>query len=312
MLRRHTHEAVLAILTLLAILVLSMQSDQFLTGANLLNQLRLMSEVALVALVMTFVIASGGIDLSVGSIMGLSAILLGVFWQNLGMPLPLAMILVLGVGLICGLFNGLLVVRFGMPALIATLGTLALFRGLAEGISQARSVRGWPEWFARLGQGDWMGLPVQVWVLLVALVLAVVLLGYSRWGRITLAIGNSETAARFAGLPVDGTRMAIYAASGVASALAGILFVARVSTTRSDMGTGLELDVITAVVLGGTSIFGGRGTIIGTALGLILVQALENGLSLAGVKGDGTIVLIGVVLIGTLLASSLTEQRARA
>lgn len=310
--KRHSHEIVLGILLVLAVIVLSLQSDQFLTTANIVNQARLMTEVALVALIMTFVIVSGGIDLSVGSIMGLSAILLGVFWQNMGIPLPVAMIMVLGVGLLCGLFNGFIIVRFGIPPLIATLGTLALYRGLAEGISQARSVRGWPEWFAQLGQGDWMGLPVQLWILLVVLIASAAILGYTRWGRTVYAIGSSETAARFSGLPVDATKMAIYAASGVASSLAAIIFVARVSTTRSDMGTGLELDAITAVILGGTSIFGGRGTIVGTVLGLIMIQVLKSGLSLAGVKGDGTIVLIGVVLIATLLFSSLAERRARA
>lgn len=310
--KRHSHEIVLGILLVLAVIVLSLQSDQFLTTANIVNQARLMTEVALVALIMTFVIVSGGIDLSVGSIMGLSAILLGVFWQNMGIPLPVAMVMVLGVGLLCGLFNGFIIVRFGIPPLIATLGTLALYRGLAEGISQARSVRGWPEWFAQLGQGDWMGLPVQLWILLVVLIASAAILGYTRWGRTVYAIGSSETAARFSGLPVDATKMAIYAASGVASSLAAIIFVARVSTTRSDMGTGLELDAITAVILGGTSIFGGRGTIVGTVLGLIMIQVLKSGLSLAGVKGDGTIVLIGVVLIATLLFSSLAERRARA
>lgn len=269
--KRHSHEIVLGILLVLAVIVLSLQSDQFLTTANIVNQARLMTEVALVALIMTFVIVSGGIDLSVGSIMGLSAILLGVFWQNMGIPLPVAMIMVLGVGLLCGLFNGFIIVRFGIPPLIATLGTLALYRGLAEGISQARSVRGWPEWFAQLGQGDWMGLPVQLWILLVVLIASAAILGYTRWGRTVYAIGSSETAARFSGLPVDATKMAIYAASGVASSLAAIIFVARVSTTRSDMGTGLELDAITAVILGGTSIFGGRGTIVGTVLGLIMI-----------------------------------------
>jgi rhamnose transport system permease protein len=120
----------------------------------------------------------------------------------------------------------------------------------------------------------------------------------------TYAIGFNETAARFSGLRVDRTKVAIYAASGFAAALAAVIFVSRVSTTRSDMGTGVELDAITAVVLGGTSIFGGRGTIIGTMLGLILIQALKNGLSLAGVKSDGTIVLIGAVLIVTILISN--------
>ena len=312
MLKRYTHETVLAGLVVIALIILSMQSAQFLTGANLLNQGRLMTEVALVALIMTFVIASGGIDLSVGSIMGLAAILTGVFWQKLGLPLPVAMMLVLCVGILCGLFNGFIIVRFNMPPLIATLGTLALFRGLAEGISQARSVRGYPEWFYIFGQGEVLGVPTQLWILGAAFVAAALILGMTRWGRTVYAMGASESAARFAGLPVDRAKMVIYAASGFASALAGIIFVSRVSTTRSDMGVGLELDVITAVVLGGTSIFGGKGTIIGTALGLILIQALESGLSLAGVKGDGTIVLIGVVLIATLLVSNLTERRVTA
>lgn len=311
MLRRYGHETILAGLIVVALIVLSFQSDRFLTLPNILNQGRLMAEVALVAFAMTFVILSGGIDLSVGSIMGLCAVLTGVFWQNLGLPLPAAIALVLLTGLVCGLFNGFLIIRFGMPPLIATLGTLALYRGLAEGISQAKSVRGYPEWFATLGQGDIAGLPVQVWIVLAALLLAAAILGLTRWGRAIHAIGYSETAAHFAGLPVTRTKYAIYAVSGVAAALAAVIFVSRVSTTRSDMGTGLELDAITAVVLGGASIFGGRGTVIGTALGLILVQALKNGLSLAGVKGDGTVVLIGVVLILTLLAGSLTQNRVR-
>jgi rhamnose transport system permease protein len=128
------------------------------------------------------------------------------------------------------------------------------------------------------------------------------------WGRATYAIGSNETAARFSGLRVDTVKMAIYASSGFAAALAAVIFVSRVSTTRSDMGTGIELDAITAVVLGGTSIFGGRGTIIGTVLGLILIQALKNGLSLAGVKSDGTIVLIGAVLILTILVSNFVYR----
>lgn len=311
MLKQHGHETVLAGLVVIALVVMSMQSAQFLTTGNMLNQGRLMAEVALVALTMTFVIVSGGIDLSVGSTMGLCAILTGVLWQNMGLPLGVVLAIIPVIGLICGLFNAVLIIRVGMPPLIATLGTLALYRGLAEGISQARSVRGYPEWFAAIGQGSILGLPTQIWILGAALVLAGVILGLTRWGRTVRAIGYSEPAAHFAGLPVNAAKYAVYAASGLAASLAAILFVSRVSTTRSDMGTGLELDVITAVVLGGTSIFGGRGTIIGTALGLILVQVLKNGLSLAGVRGDGTLVLIGVVLVLTLVAGSFMENRVR-
>jgi rhamnose transport system permease protein len=290
------------------LIVLSFQSDKFFTVSNLLNQGRLMTETGLIAIAMTFIIATGGIDLSVGSILGLTAILTGVFWQNLGLPLPLAAIAAIGVGTLAGFANGLIITRFRVPPLIATLATLALYRGLAEGISQARSVRGYPEWFYVLGQGEVLGVPTQLWILALAAVLASIILAYTRWGRTTYAIGSNEVAARFSGLSVEGTKLALYTASGFAAALAAVIFVSRVSTTRSDMGTGIELDAITAVVLGGTSIFGGRGTIVGTIIGLCLIQALKNGLSLAGVKGDGTIMLIGAVLILAILASNLFER----
>jgi len=302
------HETILGALTVLALVVLAILSDKFFTADNLLNQGRLMSEVGLVALAMTFVIVTGGIDLSVGSILGLTAILLGVFWQNVGMPLPIAIVMAIACGTLAGLANGLIITRFKVPPLIATLATLALYRGLAEGISQARSVRGYPEWFFFFGQGEILGVPVQLWLLGILTVVAAVILGLTPFGRATYAIGANETAARFSGIRVDATKLWIYTAAGFLSALAAVIFVSRVTTTRSDMGTGLELDVITGVVLGGTSIFGGKGTIIGTALGLILIQALKNGLALSGVKGDGTIVVIGIVLIAAILAGAVFDR----
>jgi rhamnose transport system permease protein len=302
------HETILAVLLAAALAVLAGQSQHFFTGANLLNQGRLMAEVGLIALPMTFVIVTGGIDLSVGSMFGLSAILLGVFWHNLGLALPMAMAAAVAVGGIAGLINGLIITRFRVPPLIATLATLALYRGLAEGISQARSVRGYPDWFFVLGQGEVLGVPTQLWLMFLLTVAAAILLGRTTFGRTVYAIGCNEVAARFSGLHVDRAKMAIYGGSGLVAGLAAVIFVSRVSTTRSDMGTGLELDVITAVVLGGTSIFGGRGTIIGTALGLALMQAMKNGLALAGVKGDGTIVVIGLVLIAAILIGNLLSR----
>jgi rhamnose transport system permease protein len=304
------HETILGILLVLALIMLAFQSDRFFTTENLLNQGRLMAEVGLVALAMTFVIVTGGIDLSVGSILGLVAILLGVFWQNIGLPLPVAMVLGIVAGGVAGFVNGFIITRFGVPPLIATLATLALYRGLAEGISQARSVRGYPEWFFVLGQGEFLGVPVQLWVFALCAVVAATILGLSTFGRATYAIGSNAIASRFSGLKVDRALLMIYTASGLIAGLAAVIFVSRVSTTRSDMGTGLELDVITAVVLGGTSIFGGRGTVIGTLLGLMLMQALKNGLALAGVKGDGTIVVIGAVLIATILISNMFSKDA--
>ena len=302
------HETILALLVILALVVLDRQSDRFFTADNLFNQGRLMTEVGLIAIVMTLVIVTGGIDLSVGSILGMTAILIGVFWKNVGLPLPAAIGLGLAVGTFAGFVNGIIITRFRVPPLIATLGTLALYRGIAEGISQARSVRGYPDWFYVLGQGQVAGVPTQLWLLGLVAIVAAVVLGWTTWGRTTYAIGSNEVAARFSGLGVDGTKIAIYSASGLAAAAAAAIFISRVSTTRSDMGTGIELDAITAVVLGGTSIFGGRGTVVGTLLGLVLIQALKNGLSLAGVKSDGTVVLIGAVLILTILISNLFHR----
>ena len=304
------HETILFLVVIVALVILSIQAEQFATIDNLLNQGRFLTEVSLVALIMTFVIVTGGIDLSVGSILGLSAIVLGVAWKKLGLPLPLAIFVALSVGTLAGLFNGIIITRFKVPPLIATLATLALYRGLAEGISQARSIRGYPEWFFVLGQGEFFGIPTQLWIVAFFTLLTGFILTYTTWGRATYAIGANETAARFSGIAVDKTKLFIYAASGFAASLAAIIFVSRVSTTRSDMGMGLELDAITAVVLGGTSIFGGKGTIVGTFFGLILIQILKNGLSLAGVKSDGTYIAIGSVLILTLLISNLFNRNS--
>ncbi len=303
------HEAVLAVILVVALALLATQTDRFLTTSNLLNQGRLMAEVGLVALPMTFIIITGGIDLSVGSIMGLCAIILGVTWKNLGLPLELAIVVTLCVGALAGALNGWFITRVGVPPLIMTLATLALYRGLAEGISQARSVRGYPEWFFRLGQGEVWGVPTQLWILLVAIIVAAIVLARTTFGRSLYAIGHSELAARFSGIPVNRYKMAIYTLSGLMAGLAGYIFVSRVSTTRSDMGTGLELDVIAAVVLGGTSIFGGTGSILGTVLGVILIQLLKNGLALTGVKGDATIVVIGTVLILSILITNWLRGR---
>jgi rhamnose transport system permease protein len=241
--------------------------------------------------------------------MGLCAILLGVFWKNVGLPLELAIFLALVVGGLAGYVNGWFITRVGVPPLIMTLATLALYRGLAEGISQARSVRGYPDWFFGLGQGELFGVPTQLWLLLVLFAVSAIVLTYTTFGRSLYAIGNNEVAARFSGIAVDRIKIAIYTMSGLMGGLAAWVFVSRVSTTRSDMGTGLELDVITAVVLGGTSIFGGTGTILGTALGVVLIQLLKNGLALSGVKGDGTIVVIGVILILSILLSDLLRRQ---
>jgi rhamnose transport system permease protein len=303
------HEMVLLAMLVVSILLLGVLSDKFLTVENVLNQGRLMTEVALLALPMTYIIITGGIDLSVGSAMGLSAIVLGYTWKNFGFPLELSIVAAILTGSVAGLFNGFLIIRVKVAPLIMTLATLALFRGLAEGISQARSVRGYPEWFYKMGQGEVLGVPSQLWILFVAVIVFWIILSRTTFGRSLYAIGHNEEAARFSGIPVDRIKLIIYGASGSMAGVAGYIFVSRVSTTRSDMGTGLELDAIAAVVLGGTSIFGGVGTIAGTVIGFTLIQFLKNGLALTGVKGDATIIVIGSVLILSILISNFLQHR---
>jgi rhamnose transport system permease protein len=304
------HETLLAIILVLALIGLGAFNERFLTVDNLLNQGRLMTEIGLIALPMTFVIITGGIDLSVGAIVGLCAIMLGVSWKSFGFPLPLAIVFALFVGALAGFVNGFVITRVKVPPLIMTIATLALYRGLAEGVSQAHSVRSYPEWFYVLGQGSVFGVPTQLLILIVLIVVAGVALDRTTFGRTLYAIGANETAARFSALAVDRTKLIVYTLSGLASALAAVVLVSRVTTTRMDMGMGYELDVIAAVVLGGVSIFGGSGTIWGTVVGLVMIQLLKNGLALTGVKGDATIMVIGVALIlSVLIASSLQRRR---
>jgi len=304
------HETLLAAILVIALIVLGAFNEVFLTPDNLLNQGRLMTEIGLIALPMTFIIITGGIDLSVGAVVGLCAIMLGYSWKMFGFPLPLAIVFALGVGALAGFMNGLVITRLKVPPLIMTIATLALYRGLAEGVSQAHSVRGYPDWFYVLGQGNVFGVPTQLLILIILIVVAGVALDRTTFGRTLYAIGANETAARFSALPVDRTKLIIYTLSGLASGLAAFVLVSRVTTTRMDMGMGYELDVIAAVVLGGTSIFGGSGTIWGTVIGLVMIQLLKNGLALTGVKGDATIVVIGVALIlSVLIASSLQRRR---
>jgi rhamnose transport system permease protein len=305
-------EGILFLIMIVAVIILSLLTDKFLTTNNLLNQLRLVVEIGLMALPMTFIIITGGIDLSVGSIFGLSAIVMGFLWQDSGWPLEGAIVMCLVVGLVCGFINGFFIVRVGVPPLIMTLATLALYRGVALGVSEARSARGFPQWFFQLGQGQFLGIPTQLWLLLIGAIIAGIVLARTPFGRSIYAIGNNELGARFSGIPVNVYKLAIYSFSGFMAGLAGYVFTSRISTTRADMGTGIELEVIAAVVLGGTSINGGSGSILGTMIGLVLIQLLKNGLLLGGVKGDATIVIIGFIVIAAVLLNNFIQRRTGA
>src|SRR5215218_4647812 len=260
-------------------------ADSFLTGTNLSLASADLVEKAIMALGLTLVIVAGEIDLSVASVLGLSSAIVGALVDT-GAPLGVAIAAALVAGALCGLFNGLLVANLGLPSLVVTLGTLALFRGLAYVVLGDRAVSEFPLGFTDFGFATVPGTLIP-WTAVVFAVLAVVafLVLHRSWiGRQLYAIGNNAEAARFSGVDVDRIKIGLFVASGTLAALAGVIFTARFASARPDNALGFELDVITAVLLGGVSIFGGRGTLIGVVLGLFLIGALRNSLGLADVS----------------------------
>jgi rhamnose transport system substrate-binding protein len=304
-------EWVLALALTAEIAIFARIGENFFTQSNFFEVVRLSVELGLLALAMTPIMITGGIDLSVGSIMGLSAVVFGVLWRDGGWPIAAAAGAALLLGCLAGLLNAVLITRLNLPPLIVTLGSLSLFRGIAEGITKgAENYSGFPAGFLRLGQGYIGGVvPVQLSVLLVALAGYWILLHRAAIGRTLYVVGFSPGGARYAGIPVQRRVALLYFLSGAVASVAAIIYVAHLGQAKSDAGTGYELAAITAVVLGGTSVFGGRGTVWGTLLGLFAISVLQNGLRLAALPSEMTGVLTGVVL---LLTIGLGRLRGRA
>ncbi len=298
----------LALALVCEIALFAVVAPNFFTVGNFFEVTRLSVELGLLAVALTPVIIGGGIDLSVGAMLGLSAVVFGAASKDFGVPLPVAAIAALLVGAAGGGLNALLISRFEIPPLIVTLGSLSLFRGVAEGITHAATnYTGFPRGFLALGQGYlWGVIPAQLPLFVAVLAGYVILLHRSVVGRALYAIGFSPAGARYAGIPVRRRVGLVYLLSGVVSSLAAIIYVAHLGQARSDAGNGYELDAITAVVLGGTSVFGGRGTLWGTVLGLFAISVLRNGLQLAALPSE----LVGV-LTGTLLLMSIAIDRLR-
>jgi rhamnose transport system substrate-binding protein len=285
-------------------------SPNFLTVGNAFEITRVSTELGLLAIALTPVIVSGGIDLSVGSMMGLAAVVFGAAHMTWHLPIPAAAAIALLVGAAGGALNGFAIARLGLPPLIVTLGSLSIFRGLAEGLTRgAVNYSGFPPRLLFLGQGFLGGVvPAQLPLFLLVLVGYALLLHRSVAGRAWYAIGCSTAGARHAGLPVERRVALVYILSGLTASLAAIVYVAHLGQAKSDAGTGYELDAVTAVVLGGTSIFGGRGTLWGTLLGLTALSLLQNGLRLAALPSELTGLLTGALLVTTI---ALDRMRAR-
>jgi rhamnose transport system permease protein len=283
----------------------------FLTVSNQINLFQLGIEKAIVILVMTFVIINGEIDLSVASMMGLSAAVVAYLFEA-GVPMPVAILVALAVGAGFGLINGYFVAIFGLSSLAVTLAGYVGFRGLAQMLVEDRSISGFPDWFTHLGQQGLIG-PVTLSILVYAVlaVIAAVVLHFTGFGRLVYVIGNNAAVARYSGVSVARTKLILFMMSGLISALAGVLMAARLGAVRASTAEGFELDIITVVLLGGVSIFGGVGSMLGVLLSTYLVLNLRNGLVIAGVTGNTQTGIIGLLLILSVLVPNLVG-RARA
>jgi rhamnose transport system permease protein len=301
-------EGLLLLILLVTILYNALRTPGYLTVGNWINVFELSIEKIIVALIMTFIIINAEIDLSVASVMGLAACTMGFLFAG-GMPMAGAVAAALAVGLLAGLFNSFWIGIVGLPSLVVTLAGLIGYRGLAYVLLEDRSIGAFPEWFNQMGQDPFIGpLPLAMILFVIFLVIAIVVLHYSAFGRYVYVIGNSKDVARYAGVKVQRTKMILFVASATIAALAGVLYGARLGAVRGDSAVGFELDIITMVLLGGVSIFGGSGSLWGVLLSILIILNLRNGMSLANFSGHMQTGVIGVLLILSVLIPNLAAN----
>lgn len=303
------HETVLLALLVAEWIYFNAVGARFGTLNNTFDILRHSVEIGLLAVALTPVILTGGIDLSVGSLLGLCAVVFGKLWRDAGVPLPAAFALTLALGALAGGLNAALITRLRLPPLIVTLGTFSLFRGLAEAITRGvDTFTGFPAVFLFWGQERWLGVPAQAPVFVAVAAAIWLLVHRTTFGRAVRAIGFSPEGARYAGVPVERRVAAAYVLAGTVAALAAVIYTARLGQAKADAGTGYELFAITAVVLGGTSIFGGRGAVHGTLLGVAAIAVLNNGLVHARLPREAAGLLTGALLVLALASGVLPKM----
>ena len=298
-------EGFLCLVLLMTISVNAVNSDAFLSIDNQINLFALSIEKVIIALIMAFIIINAEIDLSVASMMGLAACALG--WMvDAGASMATALALCLLIGIAGGLFNGFWITFMKLPSLVVTLAMLIGFRGLARVVVEDRSIRVFPSWFEELGQQPILGpFPLSMIIFFFLMIASVGVLRFTGFGRYVYVIGINKEMARYSGINVTHVKLILFALSGLISAIAGILFAARLGSVRGDMGLGFELDIITIVLLGGVSIFGGSGSIYGVILSILIVLYLRNGMSLSNITGHLQTGVIGMLLIFSALAPNL-------
>lgn len=306
--RLRSWEALLLIILLIVVAVNISRSPNYLTVNNQINIFQLYIEKIIVALAMTLIIINGEIDLSVASIMALAACVTAyLFDQGYGLPLAIAAALMSGI--LCGLNNGFWSAYVGLPSLVVTLAGLIGYSGAARVLLEDKSITGFPQWFNDLGQKPFLGpLTLAIVIFIVLVVFTTILLQSSGFGRYIYVIGNNANVARYSGVKVKRVKMLLFVISGFISALAGVLLAARFGAVRGDTAQGFELDIITMVLLGGVSSFGGTGTLVGVLLSILVVLNLRNGMSLINVTGETQTGVIGALLILSVLVPNMLRN----
>jgi ribose transport system permease protein len=301
-------EGILILILLAFFVIFSFASPSFLTVNNLWNLVRQVPIIGVVSIGMTIVIISAGIDLSVGSIVGFSNILVAVLMTH-GVPIIPSILITFAAGSVLGVINGVLIHDGRVPPFIATLGMMTAVRGLLMLISGARMVAGLPRPFLNFAQINILWMPSQFFVWLVVIALSVVMTTVTRFGRNVFALGSNPEAARLSGINIRATLYGVYAFSALTSSIAGILYTSRLANGIPTAGEGYELDAIAAAVVGGASLMGGEGTILGTVLGALIIATLRNGGDLLGINPFILQIAIGVLIVAAVLIDQLTKRK---
>ncbi|MDB5561124.1 MAG: transporter permease [Hyphomicrobiales bacterium] len=301
-------ETVTFLLLIIAIIVASNLSPFFANFSFILESSTYYSEYSIVALVLTMVIISGEIDLSPASTMALTACTFAASYQA-GVPIPAAMVLAVIAGGLLGAFNGLMVIVFQLPSIIVTIGTLTLYRGLAQVLAGDKSIGKFPTWFVGLDYRELLGIPVPVLIFVGASIVLGLIVGMTIFGRQIYQIGTSEVAARHAGIRVRAIKMGLFILMGLTSAVAGLMAASRLGSVRYDLATGGELQMVLMVMLGGTYIFGGRGTILGTFLASWLLVIIATGMTVANIVITSQLTVMGLLLIISIIATNAIYAR---
>jgi ribose transport system permease protein len=303
-------EATLAVLILVIVLVMSQATPYFLTMANFRAMAIGLTPTAIIAIGMTFLLVSGGFDLSVGAVLALCSTTVALMMTG-GVPIGLSILGALLIGAVIGLANGLIVTQLGVNPLVATLGTMSVARGVALVLTEGFSVSNLPPSFGYIGSASWLGLPAMVWIALALVVLGDLALRHALYLRQVYYIGGNEKAARLSGIPVDSVRCVAFVLTAVLAALAGILLASRLMSGTPTAGAALELQVLAAAVIGGASLRGGEGTVLGAFLGVIFVALINNAMTMLAVSIYWQMVVTGCVLVAAVALDMLVRRQRR-